>query len=264
MEFYCEDLRDVGVVLLPDGRKDPLGAIFLNQSDKPIAAWSLSYKWEDQRGRKSGFHWRITVCFPSLLLPFGLSDEARQFDRYWRTIFPGSKRYIGGGEVSGDNTDVRPPTPEEEWNGCGFSFSSGHAFPSSDELKSAILTLDGVFFSDGEFVGPNELQLYELIAFDAEAYVQIGKMVRDQVTKGTATSEILGAVENFTGPFRTLVPAPPPLHPVNKYDADFLRDQARANIGHRLSMMLEMHGDQMLAVILNRWADAEVPNFRRR
>ena len=263
MEFRCEDLRDVGVLLLPYRRDDPLGAVLLNQSSKPIAAWSLTYKFEDRLGRASGFHRRMTPWFPSLLLPFGLSDEARRLDIYWRTIFPGSKRYISEGEMIGDNTDIRPPAPEEEWKGCSFSMSSSHAFPSAGKLKSATLILDGIFFSDGEFAGPNDLQLYELIVYDAEVYQEVGQIVRDQVRKSASTGEILDAVEKLTAPVRTRGPAPPPLHPANKYDADVLRDHARANIAHQLSRLLEMHGDQMLVVILNRWADAEVPDFRR-
>lgn len=39
-----------------------------------------------------------------------------------------------------------------------------------DAIRRVTLILDGVFFSDGEFAGSNDAQLYERIVCDAEVY----------------------------------------------------------------------------------------------
>jgi hypothetical protein len=64
----------------------------------------------------------------NLLLPFELPSEMKAAMKYRWAILPGSKRYnTNAGEVIGDNTDVRPPSAGEIWQGGVVSgFGVGH------------------------------------------------------------------------------------------------------------------------------------------
>jgi hypothetical protein len=295
MEFRCQDLRDAGVVLVPPDSpeykpllaeiqrrldhqpsdappspydtpfssrevEDPLGAILLNRSAKPIVAWSLIYRWEESSGRSGGSNFRIGGGHPSILLPFGLSDRDRRFQMYWNTILPGSKRYLTSGKMLGDNRDVRPPTPEEEWKGSWFTMTFGDPHWPFEKMKTAILILDGIFFTDGEFVGANDLQLFEQIVCDAEIRRQVGKIARDQAVQGANASQVLAAVERITGPSRRAVPLPPG----GKWDDEALREYARATLAWQISSMRESLGEATLVEMLAGWADTELPDYRRR
>jgi len=114
-----------------------------------------------------------------------MTPEMRAFAGYWHAILPGSKRYVsGGGRMFGDNADVRPPTPEEDWKGPRFSVGgSWHNMPM-DRTRRVTLILDGIFFSDGEFAGPNDAQLYERIVCDAEVYQAVAAAARVQFSAG--------------------------------------------------------------------------------
>jgi hypothetical protein len=62
----------------------------------------------------------------SLLLSFGRSEDSLlKLFGYWHTILPGSKRYLSESGMVGDNTDVRPPTPDEKWRGGGIAGGGG-------------------------------------------------------------------------------------------------------------------------------------------
>jgi hypothetical protein len=287
VEFRCQDLRDVGVVLVaPESRDyaplladiqrsvdhptfdsvleeiDPLGAILLNRSAKPIAAWSLIYKYEELSGRAYSSNFRMGVgALPSVLLPFGLSEEMRRVLLYWSTILPGSKRYIGAGEMFGDNTDVRPPNPEEEWKGSSFGFGGRHRHSRPlDQMQHITLVLDGAFFADGECAGPNELQLFEHIVYDAEVYQQVSRVARELVTHGRSSSEVLTAIEDLTGPSRT--PIPPP--PGQQSDPESFRERARAFLAFHIAGMRGTQSDEKAVETLVSWTDTRLPEYRRR
>ncbi|MEO8026114.1 MAG: hypothetical protein ABI823_06555 [Bryobacteraceae bacterium] len=214
MEFRCIDLPDAGVILISpaDPRfaelvaeirhrvqdfhapapseaeaevdwSDPAGAVLVNRSERPIAAQSLVWKFEDDRGhtfRHTYTHGASGV--PSLLLPFWANDHQREHAQYWTTILPGSNRFLSRGRVLGNNSDVRPPSPGEEWRG-GFigngGGGGGRGWPRP--IAQATLVLDGVFFADGAFAGPNEARLWEQIVFAAETRQASSKLAAERL-----------------------------------------------------------------------------------
>jgi hypothetical protein len=53
---------------------------------------------------------------------------------------------------------VRPPQPDELWKGGGFGVGgAGGSRRSLSPLKSVTLAIDGAFFLDGGFAGPDTL-----------------------------------------------------------------------------------------------------------
>ncbi len=247
---------------LPFGEKDPTAAILLNRSDKAIAAWSLIWLYEEWKGRRYTSS-IVSGCgtIPSLLLPFGMTKAARAISGYWHVILPGSKRYVSGGRTLGDNADVRPPTPEEDWNGGVFSVGGSWHNGPMDAIRRVTLILDGVFFSDGEFAGPNDAQLYELIVCDAEVYQAVSTLARSQFEAGIAARDILAAVEQVTGAAQHWPPPPPP--PGRKMDIEEFHLQACASLAWRIATLRQTDGDEKAVSILVSWADTVLPRYRR-
>src|SRR5260370_3188490 len=198
MEYRCEDLPRYGVVLLspssseyaalladiqkrlanplpgsapqlPDF-EDPAAPtmILCNHSQTAIAALAWIWKFELETGRSTGSS-VSTAGVPSVLAPFGLDERMRALYGYWHVILPGSKRGIRGSSMFGDNTDVRPPQPDELWIGGGVGGGGGSRRPLG-LLKSVTLALDGVFFLDGGLAGPDTLHNFDRMTADVHAH----------------------------------------------------------------------------------------------
>jgi hypothetical protein len=260
MEFRCQDLPEAGVILVP---QSPLvGATLINQSDKPIVAWSLKYRMEDESGRARDSNTTMGGnSVPSLLYPFGLTPEARKQLIYYNAILPASRRYIKDGELIGDNSDVRPPKPDEVWEGGWFGFGGGNRLNRQlDEMKSVTLILDGIFFADGEFAGPNQLQLFDMVVYGSGVCQDVAGTAAQLVKGGNDDAAILTAVEKQTGPSRAATPPPPG----SQSPPELFREQARAFIALTISHTRKQLGDARTVSMLAGWADADLPQYRRR
>jgi hypothetical protein len=203
MALVCEDLARYGVVLIPRSAEKyfelladierrlqirPRGsppvengtisrisehetggsAILLNRARAAIASVAYVWSFRKRNGRVIP-HQFSPGTNPSVLLPFGLDDQIRKFDAFWNTIFPDSKRLMtADGHWYGDNTDVRAPADDELGHGGFFSMSSGSGHDLDEPVK---VMLDGVFFVDGGFAGPNRLGAWEHTVFAAEAHL---------------------------------------------------------------------------------------------
>jgi hypothetical protein len=139
-----------------------VSAILLNRSRNGIAAIQQVWTFEEVNGRQhsssigSGSN-------PSLLLPFGIAEKSLKLYGYWHVILPGSKRYLNAnGEQAGDNSDVRPPAADEVWRGGVVGARAGRG-RHQRSIHRVTLTLDGVFFVDGGFAGPNRKHLWEQV-----------------------------------------------------------------------------------------------------
>ena len=201
MALICEDLAQYGVVLIPRPRRNTsncrryraeapsaaqgfaacrdddlsrisehdtaASAILLNRATVAIA--SIAYVWSFR-----GPNGRITTGSVSsesrVLLPFAFpNDRMKKFDAFWNTIFPGSKRLLtADGGRYGDNTDVRQPVADELSSGGFGGIGTGGHRGVREPVK---LTLDGVFFVDGGFAGPNQRGTWEQVVFAREAHL---------------------------------------------------------------------------------------------
>lgn len=263
MEFGFVDLPEAGVILRPSGSGDSIGATLENRSDKPIAAWSLVWQYEDTNGRSHGSSFLNGVgMLPSLLLPFGLTKEQRPVLTYWNTILPGSKRHTFGGDLEGDNSDVRPPREDEQRIGGEVRLSPGASVPALDQMRHVVLVVDGVFFADGEFAGPNEWQLWEHIVCAALVYRDVGLEAAEQRSAGKDVSAVLQAVEQITGNFdldrSPVVPAP------SKRPLEELRHQARSFLSWYIANLRLQQGDERVVDVLAGWAKTRLPDYRKR
>jgi len=228
---------------LPD-EDDPASAILWNQSGKPICAFTLiwkydwkdgKYRWKDGRRvhRKTGSTNIFGVGHsPSLLLPFGLREDRRAFEAYWRTILPYSKRYVDSSRVLGANADVRPPAPDEQWNG-GVMRWGGPGPHEEDRADTVTLTLDAVFFSTGECVGPDTKQLWDRVIVAAELHQEVAAAARSGVEAAFDVERILAEVEQITGDASHPPPPPPP--PGGPANSAQFREYERRSLAQRIS-----------------------------
>jgi hypothetical protein len=300
VEFLCEDLPHHGLVLVPPSSPEydplladiqrrldqptdgappipekfrpriseedrPTSAILLNRSPKSVAAMQAVWRFETVTGR-SYRHSRGMLSVQSLLLSFGRSEDSllKRFG-YWHTILPGSKRYLSESGMVGDNTDVRPPTPDEKWRGGAITGSGGGGVSGRDPVKQITLVLDGVFFLDGEFVGPNREKLFEQTVSDAEAHMTVAKIARDAHNNGLTPALILGEIEKVTGPA--------PEHPMMNLgfrnpDAtpEEFRQAALGQIAFQLANLRRLHqvaADERTVYMVMGWTETVLPHFRK-
>jgi hypothetical protein len=284
MEYRCEDLPQYGVVLLPPSSPDYAGLladiqkrlanpipgsapnmpdledpsaptmILCNRSQTAIAALSWIWGYQLETGRKT----RSTVSAGgnSILEPFGLDERTRKLYGYWHVILPGSKRGIRGSSMFGDNTDVRPPEPDELWKGGGFGGGSGDRLLGP--LKSVTLALDGVFFLDGGFAGPDTLHGFDRITADVDALLQVARIARDGHNNGRAPAAIFTQIEGVTGPGPGRAPPPPP-----GMGGDFRQDSLRKLAWQIGRMRQDGIDDDRVIYSLMSWTETPLPNFRR-
>jgi hypothetical protein len=297
MEFRCEDLPQHGVVLIPPtspeydplladiqrridqpvaGSPPPLpepmrprispenrdtSAILLNRSPKPIALIQQVWTFEDAAGRPSGSSSIGSGWNPSVLLPFGLPEKTLALYGYWHVILPGSKRYLNAqGEQAGDNSDVRPPAGDEIWRGGIAGGRGGGGNRRSAPLAKVTLTLDGVFFADGGFAGPNRKFLWEQVVHTATAHAEVATIARQGHHDGAPAGQILAKITDLTGP----VSERPPM-PVRPHEAspDSYRAASLGRIAWQIDAQRKHLGDDATVILLLSWNDARPPHFHK-
>jgi hypothetical protein len=294
MPISCEDLAQYGICLVPPSapeyqplvadivnrlRSRPNGSppvhdeassfssghddtsvVLLNRSSRAIA--SVAYIWHVRLSNRNGrvvTHSYSPGTNASVLLPFCLNKLISKHRYYWHAIFPGSKRLVRfNGSILGDNTDTRPPEPDELWHGGFFSSSS----VDRTEGEPVKLSLDGVFFEDGGFAGPDQLGSWEQTVSAAETYLELGALAREARHSGMSADEFFRTVRDVTGqPEQGRLPPPPP--PGLDRASGPLREFERSMVGWRVLHMRERLHDDVVIERVAEWSDAVIPKFHK-
>jgi hypothetical protein len=292
MNVHGEDLPQHGVVLIPPsapefqglvaeirGRLDhPVAgsppalpharlaadqtpaAILVNQAPQGIASIFQVWTFAEPDGRTPTRSIGGGIN-SSVLLPFGLDDRLLKLYGYWHVILPGSKRIVTlDGDLQGDNSDVRPPAPDEMWTGGIMGgFGGGNRARS---LENVTLTLDGVFFADGGFAGPNRGRLWEQTVFAAEASTEAATLARRLHDQGVPAARILDEIRTALGSPGDS-PGPPPPPRLGSWTSEQYRQWTREAVWQRIGMTRTHSGDDRALYVVLGWQDARVPNFRK-
>jgi hypothetical protein len=248
----------------PEAMPDNLefAGIRINHSEKAIAGLAIEWKFENMAGHP--YSHRSTNPFGrSLLLPFGTRPEQLAIAGYWQTILPGSKRLLAGMKILGDNTDVRPPRDEEVWRGGGIG-SGGGGSNSTDAygLRSVVLVIDGVFFVDGEFIGPNQMHLWEDVYYEADVKLPASRIAAAGKARGLSTAEIMIDIDRYTGP----LPDRGGLSPMasrESLDPEDFRRWHRGQLAKWFSHLRQQQQEDGVVKLLVSWLDAPPPKLRR-
>lgn len=257
------------------GKIDPArrdtSAILLNHSTKSIAMMELVWRYQEvggrsyTRSRSDGSGRQILLPFSPPPATYSVADF-RKIEAYWNTILPGSKRYVGEDRLVGDNTDARLPAPDEMWQrtgGGGIGNGAGSRF-LQNPIQSVTLVLDGVFFTDGEFVGPDQFGLWESVTTEAQKRMAAAKTARDGKARGLPASAILDQVATIIGP----VPDRPFAGPAGGSGSpDIAAVNARMDqrmLAEEFARLRQMNGDERRVDLLAAQADTKLPDFRKR
>jgi hypothetical protein len=194
-----------------------------------------------------------TGSFPSVLLPFELDDKQRAWQLYWHAVLPESKRYLAGSEMIGDNSDVRPPQGDEVWVGGIIGYGGGRGSRRGGPAPQQVtLVLDGVFFADGEFAGPNTAFLWERVTGRAEATMQVARIAQKGHFDGTPPARIFAEIIEVTGP-------------LERQSTVVVRGREEVRmLAMQVGHMRQYQGDERTILTLAGWASTELPQFRRR
>jgi hypothetical protein len=236
-------------------------AILVNRSNLGIAAIQQIWYFRESGGRVYKHSTGPGANNPSILLPYGLSEKSLRLRGYWDVILPGSKRYLSrNGGLLGDNSDVRPPAADELWTG-GMGGGGGRGGGSGGSIESVTLSLDGVFFTDGGFIGPNQGKLWEQVIARAGAHERLTRIAREGRDRGEAPLKILADIETLTGPAPERMPMP--FLPRSMVDMDEFRKAALQKLARQIAMVRRQpSGDEFALQLVVGWGDARVPRFR--
>ena len=136
----------------------------------------------------------------------------------------------------------------------------------SDKLEPLKLTLDGVFFVDGGFAGPNRLGSWEHTVFAAEAHLACGALARETRSKSTPPAEFFVQAQTLTGQTEGAPmppPPPPPSLESKSPDPDLIRKYELQMTGQRVFSERQTFGDEAAIANIEAWADAPVPKFHK-
>ena len=125
-------------------------AILLNYSNRVIT--EITTRW---LFRSPGIRPRV-LC-RMVILGYSGSAQRHPAVRYWSVILPGSVRLLTRERIFGDNRDVRPPAPEELYEGTWVGGAETPLMPMDAETVE--LSLDAVLFEDGDLAGDDQCGL---------------------------------------------------------------------------------------------------------
>src|SRR5215475_13162597 len=94
-----------------------------------------------------------------------------------------------------------PPATDEVWVG-GVVCGRGGGGRRQRLIHRVTLTLDGVFFVDGGFAGPNRKHLWEQVVHTADIHIQVANIAREGHREGISPERILAEIESITGPWQ--------------------------------------------------------------
>lgn len=242
----------------------PGSAILVNGSGQDIAA--ISFFWRFERTdliQSTRIGAKGMGMVPDLLLPFGLGATELAHLRDNFSIKAGSKRYVGAGRIVGDNSDVAP-APVSGWLGSVTREDRIDRHPVDwSTIRSTTLSLDGVFFLDGGFVGPDQAGMWAKTTGAARIHTELARLAFEGRARGDSAAEIFGRLSEATSaPVDPLSP-PPPSSPHIRIGFQATARPEFVEAAHRVAMMRQYYGDDATLDRLASWHGTVLPDFRR-
>jgi len=247
-----------GLLPMPNPFRNPIpekdretAAILLNRSGQGISAMRFVWRFE---GGPNQWSIRSGTILPGPPQMFPQNWPAKSLPQ---GIMPGSKRYLAAGYAFGDNSDVLPLL--KHWMP---EFSEIEEHGSAPNPERANLSLDGVFFVNGGFVGANQYHLWEQVVFAAEEQRRVSELARERRNAGAPPEFVLDEIGTRTGPSPGFQDRPMRVVPGRDHPEAY-RVAARQKIAQGIAGTRAMMGDELAVQTVIAWADKPMPNFRR-
>lgn len=169
----------------------------------------------------------------------------------------------------GDNTDIQPPAPDELSANVAFGVGGG----GSNNGEPFKLTLDGVFFIDGGFAGPNQLGSWDHLVAAREAYLSASALARSALQTPALQADFFAHMNKLSGvdtdPQRNIPPAlapppPPPPPPArNGPDRESILKYQQQTVAGTALRMRNAQGDAAAIRAIAAWQDVPSPEPHR-
>lgn len=263
----CWQARDIPPephpdVSFPTEQQLAYSAVMVNDSDQPIVGYTLQVQCAlDQRicstytltGESSAVFSFGGLCGGSL------RDRRNERALFDNSIFPHSERLYYRNHKIGDNSDVAIRPPRE---GCIISLGA-----SDDQRGEPIsYVLDGVFFADGSFAGPDERGLWDQVVEHFRIRKELATVALAVQDASGSAAQIYEALLAKAEPYiRAAEQWPlPPIRPEETPVADHARAEARQRIGMSfLPAPLGFGTPEQAVSMVMRWTHSSPPVFRR-
>lgn len=203
------DLADYGLVLIPPGdpnfeglaravlrgRRDamfelfkPFSAVLHNMTDKSVVGYALMWEFTDERGRRRQQY--SSYSEPGSLLDGGKPRGDQGTFRKGFLVGPHSYRLITPHSSIGPDSDLF-----ESPAGGARNALLEMEVDNLSKTKDLEVSLDGAFFEDGTFVGPNRSAFFEIFRADFDAQQDLMAGIVKALSQGKTIEEISRELE---------------------------------------------------------------------
>jgi hypothetical protein len=197
-----------------NGRKDfsyetlkPYSVILHNASRKTVVAYSLRWEYPAPKGQIG--IWDQSFGQGTRLLDGGKRKTNAAEDRRGPTIEPGEWRLITPKSYIGSETRVTPDVMAADEGYRTYLKSIADQFGSG-----VTVTLDGAFFEDGTFVGPDRTGYFDIFKADVTARHDLMSRVVAANKTGQGLAQVASEIESA-------LPAQKQAHPMGANPGDY-------------------------------------------
>lgn len=171
----------------PPGYTDlePFAVILRNNTEKYVVGYAVRWEFTQPNGQR--VHWDHTQSQATFLLDRGLHKRDVVTARKGPLVPPHSFRFMTPEHNLGPDSELPQWTTNESY----LSHRAAQLAVGAD-LQ---ISLDGAFFDDGTFVGPNQSGYFELFKAEVDTKQELFDKVMSEIAAGKRVEQVLDDVE---------------------------------------------------------------------
>lgn len=200
VKFNIKDLPEHGIVLMPPsdptlikGRAvliDPYSVLLKNTSTRAIVGYSIKWECSDGKAETSARNLsldRILLHTLGVVFLYGEESERRlMLNRLEDVIKPNSTWLIAN--------DYPPREINQEVN---VELNEAAIAEVNAACPTMTVTLDGIFFDDGTFIGPDKTNFFANIKTQMDVRYEMFEAVRNELKLGKTPGEVFRGLEQI-------------------------------------------------------------------
>lgn len=200
MKFNIKDLPEHGILLMPPSDPtvtkgktvliDPYSVLLKNTGTRAIVGYSIKWECSDGKTQTSARDLsldRIFLYIDEVVLLYGEESDRRLIlNRLDDVIKPNSTWLIAN--------DYPPREINQEVNA---ELNEGAIAEVNAACPTMTVTLDGIFFDDGTFVGPDTTDFFTRVKTQMDVRYEIFEGVRNELKSGKTPEEVFRGLEQI-------------------------------------------------------------------